>query len=110
MLGLSARRCQENIGNLTVLSEEVRELLRNQVPGWRVATSLSGVDLACIQQLWKLNDEEAAEQMALRVMQVAQQEGHADSLTLSRVGAEVTAQLCTASLGMIGPERLYKNV
>lgn len=31
VMGLSARKCQDNVATLKVLSEEQRELLRNQV-------------------------------------------------------------------------------
>ncbi|GIL55619.1 hypothetical protein Vafri_11154 [Volvox africanus] len=98
VLGLSARRCQDNLGSMTVLSQEDRELLRNQVPGWRMATLPAGGN-PCIQQSWKLKDEAAAEQMVALVGRVAADEGHADSLTVNRVGTEVVAQLCTVSLG-----------
>ncbi|GLC43551.1 hypothetical protein PLESTM_001485500 [Pleodorina starrii] len=98
VLGLSARRCQDNLSGLALLSEEERELLRNQVPGWRMATTQQG-GAACIQQSWKLKDDAAAEEMVGRVSRVAEEEGHGDSLTVSRVGSEVVAQLSTASLG-----------
>ncbi|KXZ55031.1 hypothetical protein GPECTOR_3g192 [Gonium pectorale] len=97
VLGLTSRRCQDNVSALAVLSEADRELLRNQVPGWKIASGSSGA--ACIQQSWKLTDEAAAEQMAARLSKVAADEGHADSLNLARVGSEVVAQLCTKSLG-----------
>ncbi|EFJ50527.1 hypothetical protein VOLCADRAFT_109679 [Volvox carteri f. nagariensis] len=99
VLGLSSRSCKDNLASLTVLSGEDRELLRNQVPGWRMATLPGAGGKPCIQQSWKLKDEAAAEQMVERVTGVAAAEGHGDSLTMNRVGTEVVAMLCTASLG-----------
>ncbi|PNW88881.1 hypothetical protein CHLRE_01g049000v5 [Chlamydomonas reinhardtii] len=97
VMGLSARKCQDNVATLKVLSEEQRELLRNQVPGWKVAQGAEG--RPCVQQSWTLKDEPSAVALAAMVAKVASDEGHSESLTLTHKGAEVVAQLCTKSLG-----------
>ncbi|KAG2430761.1 hypothetical protein HYH02_013600 [Chlamydomonas schloesseri] len=97
VLGLSARKCQDNVASLKLLTEEQRELLRNQVPGWKVAQGASGQ--ACIQHSWTLKDEPSAAKLVSLVGKVAADDGHSDSLTLTHTGAEVVAQLCTKSLG-----------
>lgn len=96
-IGLSSKRCQDNVGNLQLVTDEQRELLRAQAPGWRVTTTPGGKQ--CIRYDWKMKDEAAAVQFAGMVKAVAQDEGHLDSLVLGQVSSEVTAQLSTASLG-----------
>ncbi|KAG2425367.1 hypothetical protein HXX76_013781 [Chlamydomonas incerta] len=69
----------------------------NAVPGWKVAQAAEG--RPCIQQTWTLKDEPSAATLVSLVTKVVSAEGHDESLTLTHKGAEVTAQLCTKSLG-----------
>ncbi|KAG2494002.1 hypothetical protein HYH03_007929 [Edaphochlamys debaryana] len=97
VLGLSSRCCQDNAGNLKALVGEELELMRNQVPGWRLGTTKDGKP--CIAQSWKLKDEAAAETMLGWLRSLATQEDHADALSADRVGTEVVAQLSSPAHG-----------
>jgi hypothetical protein len=47
-IGLGSRQCQD-VGSLQVLDEQLRERLRQQVPGWRINNNKEG--LQCIRQV-----------------------------------------------------------
>lgn len=96
-LGLSSKRCQDNADSLELLSDEKRELLRQQVPGWKVTSTSDGKQ--CIQQEWTLKDEPSAKAFHGMADAVVQGEGHTAGATLTHVGTIVLVQLLTPSLG-----------
>jgi hypothetical protein len=46
--GLGSRQCQD-VASLQLLDEQLRERLRQQVPGWRINSNKEG--LQCIRQV-----------------------------------------------------------
>ena len=61
-VGLTSRSCQDKDvkGTASLMDDKEVDLLRNQVPGWRIATA-SGK--ACLRQDWKCKDSAAAQQL-----------------------------------------------
>lgn len=89
-IGLTSRTCQD-VASLELLDETLRERLRQQVPGWRIAASKDGV--SCIRQEWTARDGAAAQQLVAKLQELAQANGHplthAEAIS-STVVAEVT--------------------
>lgn len=95
-LGLTARRCQDNQGKLELLTSELVDRLRQQVPGWRVAMEASGK--SSIKQEWKAKDADSAQQLIGRFQAVSDAEGHPISAEIVN-GSDVHVTLTTAELG-----------
>lgn len=95
-LGLTARNCQDPAAApLTLIVGKQQDLLQQQVPGWKVATTEGGK--LCIQHEWKAKDVACAGQLAALVQQVADKEGH--PIIIKHSAEVVNAELTTPALG-----------
>jgi len=94
-LGLSARTCHP-MSDLEVLGEKDLALLKNQVPGWRLAATAEGVQ--SVRQEWKAKDAAAAQGIVSRFNDVVTGAGH-PAVTLKAEGETVHVELSTPQKG-----------
>jgi Pterin 4 alpha carbinolamine dehydratase len=95
-VGLTSRRCRP-VDELALLDENIRERLRQQVPGWRI-TALPGGEQQCIRQDWTASDADAAAALLARLHGVAESQGHAP-VRAEAVGSTVILELSTPAVG-----------
>jgi 4a-hydroxytetrahydrobiopterin dehydratase len=94
-IGLGSRQCQD-VAGLQLLDEQLRERLRQQVPGWRINNNKEG--LQCIRQEWTAKDGAAAQQLVAKLQEIAQQHGHALSHA-EAISSTVIAEITTPAKG-----------
>ncbi|WIA18001.1 hypothetical protein OEZ85_009488 [Tetradesmus obliquus] len=94
-VGLGSRQCQD-VSALQLLEEQLRERLRQQVPGWRINNNKEG--LQCIRQEWTAKDGAAAQQLVAKLQEIAQQHGHPLSHA-EAISSTVIAEITTTALG-----------
>ena len=97
-MGLSAHSIKPD-ADLIVLQGKELELMKNQVPGWRVVVSPTS-KLQSLAQDWKAKDAASAAEIARRLGDVAASAGEgfkAAGITVQ--GENVSVELCNASLG-----------
>lgn len=94
-IGLTSRSCAP-LESLQLLDEQLRERLRQQVPGWRIQANAAGVQ--CIRQEWTAKDGETAQQLLGQLQAVADRLGHALSLG-EAISSTVVAEITTPAKG-----------
>mmetsp|Transcript_35315 Transcript_35315/g.89394 ORF Transcript_35315/g.89394 Transcript_35315/m.89394 type:complete len:214 (-) Transcript_35315:345-986(-) len=97
-IGLLAYKCAP-VASLQLVEEKDMNLMKQQVPGWRIVAAASGKP--AIRQDWKLKSGEAAQQLQTMIKDLAQAEGHAPEVTVT--GETLSAELTTAALGGLTP-------
>lgn len=96
-VGLTSRRCVPcEGGNVAQLDEKEVERLRQQVPGWRVATDARGAP--CIRQEWKVKGFQSGLELMGRIAVIAEEQGHHPDLHLTGT-TTLTAELSTHAVG-----------
>lgn len=95
-IGLTSRNCADNIRKLKLLEESEVNLLRQQVPGWRVLKTSAGFD--CISQEYKVKDLSNGVKLISLIAEVVEREGHHPDIHLTG-GDTLLVELCTHSLG-----------
>lgn len=96
-VGLTARDCKTD-GSVTLLSATEVDLLRNQVPGWRVVKNAAGKE--AIRQDWKAKDADAAPKLAAKLTEVSSSQGHSANTTVTINGTDITVEMTTVAAGM----------
>lgn len=92
-MGLTSRTC---VAAPVRMEDKDVELLRNQVPGFKLATAREG-GLTCIRQEWKAKDAGSAASLSAAVSALAKELGHPAAVYVS--GADVAVELTTPSVG-----------
>mmetsp|Transcript_43417 Transcript_43417/g.130229 ORF Transcript_43417/g.130229 Transcript_43417/m.130229 type:complete len:218 (-) Transcript_43417:530-1183(-) len=98
-VGIGSRAIKPS-AELTVLEGKEFDLLKNQVPGWRVVDTPDG--LQALRQEWKAKDDASAPEIATRLqsVQVEGSESHTPH-AMDVSGSSVTVWLTTPSAGGI---------
>lgn len=97
LVGLSSREILP-VSELRALNDSEINLLRQQVAGWRVA-STSEAGLTCLRNEWKAKDTEAAVVLRDKLQELSMAFGHPATVSVS--GTDVTIQLTTPSVGAL---------
>lgn len=95
-IGLSSRTCKP-AAELVKIEGKEQDLMKNQVPGWKVNPSAIGDSM---KQEWKLKDAESAAKMAGLVNSMSSAEGHPVKVT--QEAENVSVEMHTASVGKQG--------
>lgn len=93
-VGLTAARCVP-ADQLSQLEEKEYNLLKQQIPGWKIVKNKAGQ--TAVRCDWRVKNVEAAQQLQAMVQKVGADQGHPADVTVS--GDIVVAELSTSQVG-----------
>lgn len=97
LTALSKKKCVPcEGGKAALVSDEDKERLRKQCPGWRISTTSEGIE--CIACDWKTKNFMSALELMKRMAEIAEAEGHHPDLHLTGYN-KLNVELSTHAAG-----------